>query len=125
MTTILQSHIAGQWVGRAAAQVLRSAINGKPVASTHADQLDFGAAVDHARRVGVPNLLKLDFQQRAERLKALAKPLTMLLFGMVNWMFTWMKPGGALDHDAMAPVVADLFLGGLGAVKASKKETTT
>jgi AcrR family transcriptional regulator len=48
---------------------------------------------------------------------ALDKPLTMLLFGMVNWMFTWMKPGGALDHDAMAPIVADLFLGGLGAVR--------
>ena len=49
---------------------------------------------------------------------ALDKPLTMLLFGMVNWMFTWMKPGGTLDHDAMAPIVADLFLGGLGAVQA-------
>ncbi|TFZ07670.1 TetR/AcrR family transcriptional regulator [Ramlibacter humi] len=48
---------------------------------------------------------------------ALAKPLTMLLFGMVNWMFTWLKPDGTLDHTAMAPVVADLFLGGLGAVK--------
>jgi AcrR family transcriptional regulator len=52
---------------------------------------------------------------------ALDKPLTMLLFGMVNWMFTWMKPGGALDHDAMAPIVADLFLGGLGAVKAPQQ----
>jgi AcrR family transcriptional regulator len=49
---------------------------------------------------------------------ALAKPLTMLLFGMVNWLFTWMKPDGALDYDAMAPIVADLFLGGLGAVRA-------
>ena len=49
---------------------------------------------------------------------AMSKPLTMLLFGMVNWMFTWMKPDGALDHDAMAPIVADLFLGGLAAVKA-------
>lgn len=48
---------------------------------------------------------------------ALGKPLTMLLFGMVNWMFTWMKPDGALDHDAMAPIVTDLFLGGLGAVQ--------
>ena len=48
---------------------------------------------------------------------ALAKPLTMLLFGMVNWMFTWMKPGGRYDHEAMAPIVADLFLGGLDAVK--------
>ena len=48
---------------------------------------------------------------------ALSKPLTMLLFGMVNWMFMWMKPGGKLDHDAMAIVVADLFLGGLAVVK--------
>jgi AcrR family transcriptional regulator len=47
----------------------------------------------------------------------LTKPLTMLLFGMINWLFTWMKPGGELDYDAMAPIVADLFLGGLGAVK--------
>lgn len=48
---------------------------------------------------------------------ALAKPLTMLLFGMINWMFTWLKPGGSLDHAAMAPIVADLFLGGLTAVR--------
>jgi AcrR family transcriptional regulator len=49
---------------------------------------------------------------------ALGKPLTMLLFGMVNWMFTWMKPHGALSYEDMAPVVADLFLGGLPAVQA-------
>lgn len=47
---------------------------------------------------------------------ALSKPLTMLLFGMINWLFTWLKPGGELDHAAMAPLVADLFLGGLAAV---------
>jgi AcrR family transcriptional regulator len=51
----------------------------------------------------------------------LAKPLTMLLFGMINWTFTWMKPTGALDHAAIAPMVADLFLGGLPAVKAPLK----
>lgn len=45
-------------------------------------------------------------------------PLTMLLFGMINWMFTWMKPEGPLDYEDMALVVADLFLGGLPAVKA-------
>ena len=48
---------------------------------------------------------------------ALAKPLTMLLFGMINWMFTWMRADGALGYDAMAPMVADLFLGGLPAVR--------
>lgn len=47
----------------------------------------------------------------------LGKPLTMLLFGMINWMFTWLRPGGTLTHAAMAPVVADLFLGGLAAVR--------
>ncbi|MEK8052521.1 TetR/AcrR family transcriptional regulator [Ideonella sp. DXS22W] len=45
------------------------------------------------------------------------KPLTMLLFGMINWMFTWMRPDRGLSHEAMAPIVADLFLGGLPAVK--------
>ena len=52
---------------------------------------------------------------------AMSKPLTMLLFGMVNWMFTWMKPQGALSYEEIAPVVADLFLGGLQAVQAPAK----
>ena len=47
----------------------------------------------------------------------LSKPLTMLLFGMINWLFTWMKPDGALGYEAMGPIVADLFLGGVGQVK--------
>jgi len=47
----------------------------------------------------------------------LSKPLTMLLFGMINWMFTWLKPDGELTHEAMAPIVADLFTGGVPAVE--------
>jgi TetR/AcrR family transcriptional regulator len=43
-------------------------------------------------------------------------PLAMLLFGMINWTFTWLRPGGTLDHDALAPVVEALFFGGLPAV---------
>ena len=50
----------------------------------------------------------------------MAKPTTMLLFGMINWMFTWFRPDGALDYDAMAPIVADLFCGGVAAVKPPK-----
>jgi len=75
MTSVLQSYIGGRWVGTQPAQVLRSAINGRAVAQTHGDALDFEEAVQHARTVGVRNLLKLDFQQRADRLKALAKYL--------------------------------------------------
>ena len=44
---------------------------------------------------------------------ALHKPLTMLLFGMINWLHTWFRPGQPMSHDQMGPLVADLFLGGL------------
>jgi len=74
-TPTLQSYIGGHWLGRQAAQPLRSAINGKPIYNTHAEAIDFGEAVAHARHVGLPALMALDFQQRAERLKALAKYL--------------------------------------------------
>lgn len=50
---------------------------------------------------------------------ALARPLAMLLFGMMNWMFTWLRPAGRLTHQAMAPIVAELFLGGLRAIDSS------
>jgi AcrR family transcriptional regulator len=48
----------------------------------------------------------------------LIKPLTMMLFGMINWTFTWFKERGPLSYADMAPVVADLFLGGVTRVRA-------
>ncbi|MCC7006549.1 MAG: TetR family transcriptional regulator [Ottowia sp.] len=48
--------------------------------------------------------------------RQITKPLTMLLFGMINWMFTWLKPNRALTYQTMAPLVADFFLGGLHAL---------
>lgn len=75
MTSCLQSFIAGRWLGQQAAGTLHSAVNGRAVASTHAEAIDFGEALHHARTVGLPALLKLDFQQRALVLRALAKYL--------------------------------------------------
>ena len=49
----------------------------------------------------------------------LDKPLAMLLFGMINWTFTWLKPGGALSHETLAPLVTALFFNGLAGVHAS------
>ncbi len=71
--TQLQSYIAGRWIGSQPAQALKSAIDGSTVAHTHADAIDFAEALDHARRVGLPAMMKTDFQQRAAMLKALAK----------------------------------------------------
>jgi AcrR family transcriptional regulator len=52
--------------------------------------------------------LRPDLQARQ-----LHKPLTMLLFGMMNWTFTWLRPDGALTYEALGDMIADLFCGGL------------
>jgi oxepin-CoA hydrolase/3-oxo-5,6-dehydrosuberyl-CoA semialdehyde dehydrogenase len=75
MITTLQSYIGGRWLGREGNETLRSAVNGRVLSMTHREPIDFGEAIHHARAVGLPSLLALDFQQRAARLKALAKYL--------------------------------------------------
>ncbi len=50
------------------------------------------------------------------RPRRLHKPLAMLLFGMMNWTFTWLREGGALTHASLAPLLVELFLGGLPAL---------
>src|SRR5512134_1660347 len=52
----------------------------------------------------------------------LAKPLTMILFGMINWTFTWLKDAGSLTYADMAPIVSDLFLGGVARVRPMRSE---
>ena len=51
------------------------------------------------------------------------RPLAMVLFGMINWTFTWLQPGGMLSHEDLAPVVADLFIGGLGRVRTPQRRS--
>ena len=68
----LQSFIAGRWFGQHPAQSLRSAIDGHEVARTHEEAPDFAEALAFGRHQGGKTLLALDFQQRAQRLKALA-----------------------------------------------------
>ena len=82
---------------------------------------------DRQRVLGKERAVVETFAQAVAQLRpdadgaGLSKALAMLLFGMMNWMFTWLRPDGTLDHEAMAPVVADLFLGGLPAVQTPGK----
>ena len=39
-------------------------------------------------------------------------PLTMMLFGMINWTFTWLRPQGPLSYDAFAQEVIDTLENG-------------
>jgi AcrR family transcriptional regulator len=40
--------------------------------------------------------------------------LTMMVFGMINWTFTWLKPGGRLGYPEFAEQVVDVIDRGLG-----------
>ncbi len=51
---------------------IRSAVTGAVVAEVGSGGLNMAEVLDHARRVGGPNLRRLTFHQRAEMLKRLA-----------------------------------------------------
>jgi ribosome-binding ATPase YchF (GTP1/OBG family) len=40
--------------------------------------------------------------------------LTMMLFGMINWTFTWLRPGGSMSYAAFADEVVAMLERGLG-----------
>jgi AcrR family transcriptional regulator len=39
--------------------------------------------------------------------------VTMMLFGMINWTFTWLRPGGAMSYPQFAEEVICMLEGGL------------
>lgn len=41
-------------------------------------------------------------------------PVTMMVFGMINWTFTWLKPGGRLGYRDFAEQVIGMIEHGLG-----------
>jgi AcrR family transcriptional regulator len=68
-------------------------------------QRDVVSAVTRALRRAYPKRLT-DANQTA---------LTMMLFGMINWTFTWLRPGGALSYADFAEHVIGLLEQGLAA----------
>jgi AcrR family transcriptional regulator len=51
--------------------------------------------------------VKPRFRRKAQRV-----PLAMILFGMINWTFTWLRAEGPLTYADMADVVTQIFLHG-------------
>lgn len=66
-------------------------------------QRDVVSAVTRFLRRAYPNRVKAANQTA----------LTMLLFGMINWTFTWLRPGGAMSYSAFAEEVISLLEKGL------------
>jgi len=66
-------------------------------------QRDVVAAVTRALRRAYPGRLNASNQTA----------ITMMLFGMINWTFTWLRPGGPISYVAFADEVIDLLVKGL------------
>ena len=77
-----------------------------------------GEVVAAQRRV-VAALAQAIAAARPDLDAGLQRPLAMLVFGMINWTFTWLRPGGAHSHDSLVPVVLALLEGGLPGVAAA------
>ncbi len=66
-------------------------------------QRDVVAAVTRALRRAYPNRMNATNQTA----------ITMMLFGMINWTFTWLRPGGPISYVAFAEEVIALLEKGL------------
>jgi len=66
-------------------------------------QRDVVAAVTRALRRAYPGRLNASNQTA----------ITMMLFGMINWTFTWLRPGGPISYVAFAEEVITLLEKGL------------
>lgn len=52
-----------------------------------------------------------------DRDRPLLTPVTMSLFGMMNWMYMWFKDGGRISREDYADVATTLILEGIKAVR--------
>lgn len=48
--------------------------------------------------------------------RPLLMPVTMSLFGMLNWVYMWFKDGGPITREDYADIATSLILGGVKAV---------
>jgi AcrR family transcriptional regulator len=71
------------------------------------------AILDRQRDVvsAVTRFLRRAYPQRVDDRNQTA--VTMMLFGMINWTFTWLRPGGAMSYADFAEQVVDMLERGL------------
>lgn len=55
--------------------------------------------------------IRATYRLRAE--VAILKPVTMMLFGMMNWTFTWLKPEKGVSYAEFGEMVAAVFAAGV------------
>ena len=106
----LQNYAENQWIeGSDDGRELRSAVDGRTVASITSDGVDFGGMLDYARRVGGANLRQYTFHDRAFMLKDLAK----FLMEQKKDFYTLSTETGATKSDSWIDIdggISTLFV---------------
>ncbi|KAB2911855.1 MAG: TetR/AcrR family transcriptional regulator [Hyphomicrobiaceae bacterium] len=54
-----------------------------------------------------------EINPRLARGGSLLKPVTMSLFGMINWHYLWFRPGGAMSRRQYAALVTQMMVDGI------------
>lgn len=57
-----------------------------------------------------------DINPQLEENRPLLKPVTMSLFGMLNWVYMWFRPDGPVSREEYADIVTTLVLEGVKAI---------
>lgn len=58
-----------------------------------------------------------DLNPDLNKKKPLLMPVTMSLFGMMNWVYMWFRPNGPITRDEYADIATTLILEGVKAVR--------
>src|SRR5579862_958021 len=107
---LLESFIQDRWIhGETAGELLRDATSGEVVAQLASPRVDFGAVLDHARRVGGPALRAMTFHERAALLKSVARALS----AHKEELYALSYRTGATKHDGWLDIdggISTLFV---------------
>lgn len=91
----------------------------------HQVQIDALGALPAERRAPLVDIQRRLVRHLGDAIAAVAplpedrrRPVTMAVFGMLNWFYMWHRPGRDIGREAYADLVADMVLGGLPALLA-------
>lgn len=104
----LKNYAEGKWVTGTGGAELYNAITGDVIYTASSEGLDFGAMMDHARKVGGPALRKKTFRERGLMLKALA----MYLMEKKEYFYEISRYTGATRADSWVDIeggIGNLF----------------
>lgn len=65
------------------------------------------------RLIAIVEAIIEEIQPALAQPSPLARPATMLYFGMINWMHTWFNPQGAAKPEQIAELAIGIFLDGI------------